>query len=308
MKVFVTGATGFVGQEILRQLHKAYSVRILVRRLDSPVVGRLQREFSLELHPGDVLQPDSLSQGLNGTDAVIHLVGIISQVGQSTFENVHVLGTRHVLLAAKQAGVRFAHMSALGTRPNAASLYHQTKWAAEEEVRHSGLNYTIFRPSLIFGPQDDFVNLFAKLSRFSPVIPIIGNGQARFQPVAVEVVARAFVASLTEPGADSQTLELCGPETLSFDEIIDQILEVAGHNRLKLHIPVSLARLKAGILEWIFPKVLGRAPPLNRDQILMLQEGNVGDNSKATELFGLPSIRFRDGINKYLAKRYTSMP
>ena len=179
-------------------------------------------------------------------EAVIHLVGIISEVGESTFENVHQRGTRNILAAAQQAGVRrFVHMSALGTRPNAASRYHQTKWAAEELVRHSGLDFTIFRPSLIYGPQDQFINLFARIIRLSPVVPLLGSPRARFQPVSVEAVAAAFVRSLGEPKSSGQTYDLCGPEALTLSEIVDQILAVLQRKRLKLQVPLGLARCQA---------------------------------------------------------------
>jgi len=305
VKVFVTGATGFVGQEVLHRLHQAHhSIRILARSRNSPLVRRLQAEYRLEVQDGDVLRPESLTQAMNETQAVIHLVGIISQAAENAFENIHLRGTQNVLAAAKQAGVQhFAHMSALGTRPNAVSLYHQTKWAAEEEVRRSGLPYTIFRPSLIFGPRDQFVNLFARMSRFSPVLPVMGNGRARFQPVAVEVVAAAFTRCLTEPASVGLTLDLCGPETFSFNQILDVILQTMGRRRLLLHIPLSIARIQAAVLEWVFPKLLHQAPPLNRDQLVMLQEDNFGNSPPATELLGLPRVKFREGIQEYLARR-----
>ena len=110
-------------------------------------------------------------------DAVIHLVGIISEVGRSTFEDIHISGTRNIVMTAQKAGIkRFVHMSALGARPNSVSRYHQSKWTAEEIVRGSGLDYTLFRPSIIYGPGDHFVNLFARMARFSPVLPVMGQG------------------------------------------------------------------------------------------------------------------------------------
>ncbi len=236
-------------------------------------------------HLGDVTQASSLRGALGGVEAIIHLVGIISQVGPSTFENVHVRGTQNVLAAAQEAGVRrFVQMSALGTRPNASSVYHLTKWAAEEAVRHGGLDYTIFRPSLIFGPRDQFVNLFAGISRFSPILPILGDGAARFQPVAVQAVAAAFTKSLTDGAALGQTFDLCGPDTLTFEEMLDEILAATGRRRVKVHLPLGVARVQTALLEWLFSKLLHRAPPLNRDQLIMLQEDNIGRGEQANAL------------------------
>jgi NADH dehydrogenase len=302
VKVFVTGATGFVGREVLRQLRAAgHSIRILARNPKSQRIRESAERFQAEAHPGDVLDASSLPDALTESEAVIHLVGIISEVGENTFENVHARGTENIVNAARKAGVRrFVHMSALGTRPNATARYHQTKWAAEEIVRQCGPGWTIFRPSIIYGPGDGFVNLFARMSRFSPVMPVIGSGQTRFQPVRVEDVAACFVKALNEPGAVSQTFDVCGPETLTLEQILDLILEVTGRKRLKLRVPMWLARCQAAFLEFVFPRLLGRAPPLNRDQLIMLQEDNVGNPRPAMELFGLRPSSFRKGIARYL--------
>jgi len=239
--------------------------------------------------------------GLNGVEAVVHLVGIISEVGQNTFENVHTRGTENIVAATRAAGMkRFIHMSALGTRPNAASRYHQSKWAAEEIVRRSGLAWTIFRPSIIYGPCDGFVNLFARMSRFSPVLPVMGSGQSKLQPVPVEDVATCFVRALSEPHSIGQIYDLCGTEVFTLEQILDLILEVTARRRIKLHLPLWLARCQAAFLEFVFPRLLGQAPPLNRDQLIMLQEDNVGDPKPARELFGLKPVSFREGIVRYL--------
>jgi NADH dehydrogenase len=258
----------------------------------------------VEIHVGNILNPESLRGALKEIDAVIHLVGIISEVGEGTFENVHVRGTENVVAAAHEAGVkRFIHMSALGTRANAVSRYHRTKWEAEEIVRGSGLEFTIFRPSLIFGPRDMFVNLFAKMIRFSPIVPIIGRKDAKFQPVAIETVAGAFVKSLTETRAIGQTFELAGSETFTMSEIVDEILAVMNRKRLKVHVPAAISRIQAGFLELLFPKILRKGAPLNRDQLIMLQEDNVGNALPANELFRLRPVAFREGIGKYLRGR-----
>jgi uncharacterized protein YbjT (DUF2867 family) len=304
MKVFVTGATGFVGQEIVRQLHGAgHSIRILARNPNSRGAKAAMSLYGAEVHPGDVLDAASLNGALDGVAAVVHLVGIISEAGQSTFERVHTGGTQTIVTAAQQAGVRrFVHMSALGTRPNAVSRYHQTKWAAEEFVRRSGLEFTIFRPSLVYGPQDGFVNLFARIIRLSPVVPLLGSPNARFQPIAVDVVATAFVSALGEPKSVGLTFDLCGPEALRLSEIVDQIESVLHRKRRKLRLPSWLARYQAAFLGWVYPILLRRAPPLNRDQLTMLQEDNVGDSQPANELFGLRAVSFREGIAKYLGR------
>ena len=253
--------------------------------------------YGLEAQAGDVLDGGSLARVFLGADAVIHLVGIISELSECTFENVHAGGTTNAVAAARQAGVaRFVHMSALGTRPQARSRYHQSKWAAEEVVRRCGMDFTIFRPSLIFGPEDQFVNRFAGLIRFSPVVPVLGSRTARFQPVAVESVARAFVASLAEPRAFGQTYDLCGPQSFTLARLLDEILEVMGRRRLKLRVPCVVARGQAAFLEFVFPRLLGRPAPLNREQLIMLQEDNVGNSEPANQLFGLEPLQFKEGI------------
>jgi NADH dehydrogenase len=304
MKVLVTGATGFVGREIVRQLRVAgHTIRILIRNPHSPRIRELVSSWGAEVHPGNVLEAASLEGALSGFEAVIHLVGIISEVGECTFENVHTRGTQNMVAAARQARIRrFIHMSALGTRPDAVSRYHQSKWAAEELVRHSGLGFTIFRPSLIYGPEDQFINLFANVIRWSPVVPLLGSSRARFQPVPVEAVAVAFTRSLGEPVSIGQTYDLCGPETLTLSDIVDRIQEVLGKRRLKLRVPLSLARCQAACMEFVFPRLLRKAPPFNRDQLLMLQEDNVGNPQPANELFGLRPAPLQEGIARYLMR------
>jgi uncharacterized protein YbjT (DUF2867 family) len=304
MKIFITGALGFVGREILEKLHAAgHQSRILARHPTSKRTQAQAAKFGAEVIAGDILDVASLASGVKGVDAVIHLVGIISEAGNSTFENIHTRGTENVVNAAKAAGVRrFVHMSAMGTRPNALSRYHKTKWAAEDYVRKSGLDYTIFRPSIIYGPQDLFVNLFAKISQLSPVMPIMGSGQSKLQPIPVSDVATCFVKALTKPASVGQTYELGGRDVLTLEQVIDEILLATNRKRLKVHIPLPLARAQAGMLESIYPNVLGKSAPLNRDQLIMLQEDNVGNSTPANQCFGLHPISFRQGISAYLKK------
>ncbi len=302
MKVLVTGATGFVGRAILARLSESgHGSIILARQPESVATHDVAERFRAQIRAGNIHEPRSLDGVMDGVDAVIHLVGIISEYRENTFGKVHTLGTANVVSAARKAGVRrFVHMSALGTRPEAIARYHQTKWAGEEIVRESDLDWTIFRPSIIYGPGDGFVNLFARMARFSPVLPLIGGGRTKMQPIPVNDVATAFVKALAEPQAVGQTFDLCGGEVLTLKEIVDAILAVTGRRRLKLPLPMWIARWLAADLETIYVPLLRRPPPLNRDQLLMLQEDNTGDSAPANELFGLKPIGFGAGIAGYL--------
>lgn len=250
---------------------------------------------------GSVLSADDLRAAMRDCDAVIHLVGIIGEVGDQTFERVHHEGTLRVVEACLAAGVRrLIHMSALGTRPEAIARYHRSKWAAEQVVRESGLRWTILRPSVIHGPGDGFVNLFVRMSRWSPVLPVIGRGTSLLQPIAVESVAAAFARCLDSEAAIHQTYDLCGPERLTLPEILRTVLEVTGRRRGLLHIPRVVAWWQAALLEAVFPGLLGRPAPLSRDQILMLDEDNVGDPTAAERDLGLRAVPFRDGLQRFL--------
>ena len=304
MKIFITGGTGFVGREIVRQLHEeGRTIRLLVRNPDSERVQEIISRYHVEVHAGNVLDAGSLAGALEGMHAVIHLVGIIGEIGENTFENIHTVGTQNILAATREAGIeRFVHMSALGVRPASVSRYHQSKWAAEEEVRQSDLDYTIFRPSLIYGPDDQFVNLFARISRFCPIIPILAEDRFHFQPVAVETVATAFVHSVAAPKSIGETYDVCGPEALSLSQIVDEICVVLGRKRLKLRLPLAISRRQAAFLEFIFPRLFRKPAPLNRDQLIMLHEDNRGNPQPANDLFGLEALPFRAGIARYLKR------
>lgn len=297
MNILVTGGSGFVGREVIRQLRAAgHKPRVLTRGVQSLPPG-------IEFIRGSALEPTSLPRACAGCDAVIHLVGIISELGPQTYERVHTDGTRNLLAAAQAAGIsRFLHMSALGTRANANARYHRSKWAAEAAVRASGRAWTIFQPSLVYGPGDGFVNLFARMSRWSPVLPVFGDGKSLVQPIAVKDVAHSFVTALETPASVSETYDLCGRERLTFNAVLDEILAATRRQRLKLHLPLSLARLQARLLEFIFPALLHQAPPLNRDQLLMLAEDNIGDPEPACRTFHFEPLKFGDGIRRFLSK------
>ena len=288
--IAITGASGFVGREVVRQaLAAGLAVRVIVRE-----VGRAPAE--VEVFHGNVIHAPALEGAFTGCKALIHLVGIINEWRENTFERAHVQATLNVLDAAKRAGVkRFVHMSALGTRPDAASRYHQTKWAAEEAVRKSGLAWTIFRPSLIYGPGDRSVNELAKLTRLAPVVPVFGDGRGKIQPVAVEHVAHCFVAAVRTDAAVQRTYDLCGPVAFTWNELFDKLLAAQGLRRPKLHLPVPLARAVGAVLAKTSPY-----PPFNREQVIMSQEDNVGDPGPAERDFCFAQEPFE----AYVARRF----
>ncbi|MDX2495269.1 MAG: complex I NDUFA9 subunit family protein, partial [Desulfuromusa sp.] len=220
MKVFITGGSGFVGREIIQQLLAAnHSVRALVRTADS-----LNNFNGIETVLGDTTHPATLRDQLSGCDAVIHLVGIIREFpGKGiTFKKLHAESTENMLQAAEEQGVkRYLQMSANGTRENSVTDYHKTKWVAEEMVRQSNLDWTIFRPSLIYGSEDQFINMLAQLIRYLPVVPVMGDGQYQLQPVSVIDVATGFVTALDKPETSTKTYQCCGSEAFSYDQLLD---------------------------------------------------------------------------------------
>ena len=292
--IAITGASGFIGRAIVAQARAAgHRVRAIVR---NPSSARwLADQFGCELVPGNVLDTATLANALHGVQNVIHLVGIIRERGVQTFDTVHRQATGNVVAAAQKAGVTgFVHMSALGTRPAARSRYHQTKWAAEEIVRQSGLAWTIFRPSLVYGPGDQSISELAKIVRVAPVIPVLGNGSSKIQPVSVAVVAQCFVGALIHPNAVRQTYDLCGPVALTWNELYDQLLAAQGRRKPKCHLPLPVARMLATLGEWLVP-----APPFTRDQLRMLQEDNTGDPGPATRDFNLIQEPFAQSLRSH---------
>ena len=291
-RAFVTGGTGFVGRAVVQALRaQGCAVRCLVRRGSERDLHGLG---AIERIEGDVMSRESLEQGMAGCDAVIHLVGIIREQPSAgaTFERVHTQGTINVLEAAAAVGARrYVHMSALGTRAGARSRYHRTKWAAEEAVRASPVPWTIFRPSIIYGRGDGFVTMLARMIERLPVVPVIGTGRQRLQPVPVAHVAQGFVRALTLDASVKHTYEVGGPEPLTMVDLVDRVAAAMGRRRpLKAHAPLGLVRAVTRVL-YRFPDY-----PLTPDQLLMLEEENTCEPGPFYETFGLAPVALDTGL------------
>lgn len=295
-RVFVTGGTGFVGRAVIQALRaEGYAVRCLVRRGSE---RDLHGFGAIERVEGDIMARQTLEEGMSGCDAVVHLVGIIRErpATGSTFERVHVQGTRNVLDAAAATGARrYVHMSALGARSGARSRYHRTKWAAEEAVRSSPLPWTIFRPSIIYGRGDEFVTMLRGMIERLPVVPVIGSGRQKLQPVPVEQVAQAFARALALEPTVKHSYDVGGPDAVSMVELLEAIARALGRRRpLRVHIPIGLVRSAT--------RLLHRLPgfPLTPDQLLMLEEDNTCDPSAFYTTFHLTPVPLATGLRAML--------
>lgn len=290
LRVLVSGASGFVGKavvaELLRQGHTVFAGS---RRGEAVGTAQSRQAQGIKL---DVTDATSALQAVQQAqpNAVIHLVGIIAQTKEQTFQAAHVGGTRH-MLAATPRGARYVHMSALGADPASKSRYSATKGEAEALVRSSGLDWTIFRPSLIFGQGDDFFGRVLKeLVTTAPIVPQIGDGKFPCRPVSVADVAQAFVGALTRPETIGQTYALTGPEEFTFRQLLNEEQRALGQHKPVVPVPLPLMDLAVPLMG-VLPK-----PPITTDQYAMLKAGNTAPNEPARSVFGLPMHRLQDAL------------
>ena len=293
--MLVTGATGFVGPHIVQALVDAgQTVRVLERE-----PGRGSALPSQETAQGDMTDAESLRRAVGGVYAVVHLVAILTGKRED-FERVMEQGTRDLVAAAKDAGVRrFVLMSALGTEEQTKDLvpYYHAKWEMEQAVKDSGLEHVIFRPSFVFGPGGGALQQFSRIARVAPVTPIVGPGTQRIQPIWVDDVAAYFVAGVERPEAANRTFELGGPDVVTWNEFWSRLKRVQGSRRPSIHLPFGLMRAQAAVLEKL-PK-----PPVTRDQLTMLAVGdNVVTNTDAVDTFGLPLVPLDEQLRRATTK------
>jgi uncharacterized protein YbjT (DUF2867 family) len=269
--ITVFGGSGFLGRHVIRALcRQGYRVRVAARRPDR--AGHLQplgRVGQIHAVPANLCVPRSVEAAVRDADLVINLVGILYERGRQRFEAVQAVGAETVALAAAAFGARLIHVSALGAAADSPSLYAQSKAEGEQLVLAALPSATILRPSVVFGPEDDFFNKFAAIARMSPALPLIGGGHTRFQPVFAGDVASAMIAAIDRPETGGRIYELGGPETLSFRQLMEYVLATTKRERLLVPIPFGLAKAQAALLG-LLPK-----PPLTRDQVELLRRDNV---------------------------------
>lgn len=299
-RIFVTGATGFVGSNFRAALGSR-PLRLLVR--DATQSGRL-RGPNVELVEGDVTRPETLHGTMDGCRYVIHLVGIIEETGTGSFDTIIRQGTEHVIAEARRAGIdHVLHMSAMGAVDDAAFPYLQAKFRAEQAVRASSVPWTIFRPSVIFGPGDGFINPLALLVK-SPITPVVGDGQSRFMPVAVAEVAECFVGSLGRPERYGQTYELGGARIYTFTQMLDAIGDELGKHHPRINVPVPLI---SAIVRLSQPLPRALRPPVTAEQLRMLKRDNTTENNATGTLLSRSPIALADGLG-YLRRGARNRP
>ncbi len=290
--ILVTGATGFIGARVVHELRaRAVGVRALVH---SPARAGSLANWDVELVEGDVGDPASLRSAAEGCEGIVHLVAIITG-READFERVMAQGTRNLVEAAREAGTkRLVLMSAIGVDdPGASGIpYFEAKREMERTVRRSGLEFVILRPSFVFG-DGGALRTFLRLARRSPVTPIIGDGTQRIQPVWVDDLARAVADLLERPDVPGRTLELGGPEVVTWNELWARLKRAASVRRPSVHIPFSVMRVQAALLEKL-PN-----PPITRDQLRMLQAGdNVVTGEDAAAVLGLELVPLDEQLRR----------
>lgn len=286
--VTVFGGSGFVGRHVVRALaRQGYRIRVAVRRPDLAFhLQPLGNVGQIHAVQANLRNRPSVVRAISGADVVVNLVGVMHEGGRQRFDAVHGFGARAVAEAAAAAGVeRLVHMSALGVGADSTSAYARSKANAETAVLEAFPTAVILRPSVMFGPEDQFFNRFAQLSTFLPVLPLVG-ADTRMQPVFVGDVAAAVAHAVAGGATPGAVYELGGPETLTIREVVQFTLDTVQRRRLLVALPFPLARLQALVLETVHTLSLGLLPDnlrLTRDQVELLRRDNVVSEAATTE-------------------------
>jgi NADH dehydrogenase len=295
MNILIAGGTGFIGKHLTKQLvDSGYKVTLIRRPTSIKPYPEHENVKFLDLDPAQLITaPDS------SFDVIINLVGIIREFPSKgiTFNKAHFIVTRNLVDFARNSGTRrFLQMSALGVKPDTDSGYKRSKYFGEKYLSESGLDWTIFRPSVVFGPGDHLVSLFSSLIRKFPVIGVVGDGQYKLQPVHVSDVTAGYVGAITDDLAIGRVFEFGGPEIMTFDRMLDYIGEAIGITPVrKAHMPLALVKVASGMFEW------SSKFPISPEQIDMLLEGNYTEDNSYYDFVKRMPIPFKIGISEYLS-------
>lgn len=308
--VTVLGGTGFVGRYIVKQLaQEGYTVQVIARKaMAAKYLKPLGSVGQIVLTAGNILKPESLRGKFAGSVAVINATGILYETGKQRFTAIHATGAEKVAQLAAAEGVpRFIHISALGVDKAKSSEYARSKLNGEHAVKAAFPSATILRPSVVFGPEDDFYNQFASIAGLAPALPAIGGAKTRFQPVYVGDVARAVVACIAHSSTQGTTYELGGPQVYSFREILKYIMKVIGKKRFLLPLPYGAASFLGFIFETLnkipLVNLLFRKPLITRDQVKLLQTDNVvSPSSKTLQHLGITPTAVEMIVPEYLGR------
>jgi uncharacterized protein YbjT (DUF2867 family) len=278
-QITIFGGTGFIGRHLVRRLAKTGAViRVATRDAEKALLLKPMGDVGQIVPVACNIRSDaSVAAAIGHSDMVVNLLGILFEKGRNSFQCVHVETAARIARMAKEAGAtQLLHMSALGADENAPAHYAQSKAAGEKAVRTFFPNAAIFRPSIVFGPEDNFFNKFAAMAQIAPALPLIGGGNTKFQPVYVGDVADAMVAASCDGKAQGQVFELGGPQIYTFRELLELMLRIVGRKTCLINLPWELAKFKATFLE-LLP-----TPPLTRDQVTTLQRDAVVSNGAKT--------------------------
>lgn len=300
--LLIAGGTGFVGRHLLKELRgQPFRIRCLVR---DEKKAEWVKSLGYEAAIGDISSPESLQTVFSSVDRLIHLVGIIEEKGRTTFKDVHVDGTLNLVDACKKNNVRrIFYQSALGADPESIFHYLKTKGEAEQIVMSSGIPYTIFRPSLIIGQGDGFTERLIQLISAGPVVPIPGEGTARFQPIYIHDWIKCFFAVFDKDSAINSMHSFGGPEHITFIDIVREIMNTLNIKKPIIHVPLGLINLSLPFMGLIRPLVrtFGRElPPFTRQLLSLLNIDNICKTNSVEKNFGFSPIRFADALKQFL--------
>lgn len=289
--LLITGGSGFVGGNLIPKLiQDNFKVRCLVL---NEAEARKVEQYKVDTAIGNVADPESVIKAMEGIDTIIHMVAILREHGRATFEAVNVQGTKNMLQAAREAGVkRFIHIGILGANKDPRYRYLHSKWLGIKAVEESGLDYTVLRPSVMFGPAAGFIEALMRSIKIFPLLaPIAGSGKTLLQPIWVQDVVRCIVKAVKGQKLN-QSCEIGGPEHFTYEQVIDIVMTAAGIKRAKLHIPIVLMRPVVMLME-----KLSNNPPITRDELDALGLDNITSLDSVEKQFNFKPLPISEGLS-----------